>query len=44
MVSPSIQLCGSYNIDRSFNDFTAMTKEPTAHAMTSLTKETRVMW
>ena len=38
----SIQLCGFYDIDRSSNDFYNNDKEPTAHAMTPLTKETRV--
>ena len=40
----SIQLCGGCDIDRSYNDLTTMTKDPVAHAMTPLTKETRAMW
>ena len=44
MVSQSsIQLCGGCDIDRSYNDFTTMTKEALAHALTPLTKETRMM-
>ena len=38
----STQLCGFCDIDRSYNDFTTMIKEPTAHAMTPLTKKTTV--
>ena len=38
-----IQMRGGCDIDRSYNYFTTLTRQPTSNSMAPLTKETRVM-